>query len=117
MKKLPTCIALTLLAVAVPPPDAAAQVYPERLIVTRNARLVAAAYQRGNRDDNREEQTERTTKTLRLGANGTLALGNIAGDIVVARGGGGDTTVEIVKTRAAATSTTRKSCCSSCRWT
>lgn len=85
-------------AAAVLPHDAAAQVYPERLTVKSKARLIAAAYQRRDRDDQREEQTERTTKTLRLGPNGTLALGNIAGDIVITRGGGSDTTVEIVKT-------------------
>lgn len=98
MKKLLTYIAIALLAVPVWPHDAAAQVYPERLIVKDKARLIADAYQRRSREDNREEQTERTTKTLRLGPNGTLALGNIAGDILVTRGGGADTTVEIVKT-------------------
>lgn len=87
-----------LLAVTAAP--AAAQVYPDRIVATTKARAAAAvtAYQRRNRDDNREEQTERTTKTFRLGANGSLSLGNIAGDIAVTRGGGAETTVEIVKT-------------------
>jgi hypothetical protein len=97
MKRLLTYIALALAAVPAWPHDAAGQVYPERLILKDKVRLIATAYQR-NRNDNREEQVERTTKTLKLGANGTLALGNIAGDILVTRGGGADTTVEIVKT-------------------
>jgi hypothetical protein len=46
----------------------------------------------------RETQTDRQTKTLKLGADGELALGNIAGDIVVTRATGGDATLEIVKT-------------------
>jgi hypothetical protein len=98
MKRLLTYTALALLALPASPQPAAAQVYPERLIVKDRARVIAAAYQRRDRDDNREEQIERTTKTLRLGPNGTLALGNIAGDILVTRGGGSDTVVEIVKT-------------------
>ena len=90
-------------AVVVPllPGAAHAQVYPERLSITVKARTAleaAPAYQRRSRDDNREEQTERTTKVIRLGADGLLALGNIAGDITVTRGSGSDATIEIVKT-------------------
>jgi len=82
------------------PSPARAQVYPERVIVKAKDRVVAAAtaYQRRTRDDSREEQTERTTKTFRLGAQGMLMLGNISGDITVTRGSGSETTVEIVKT-------------------
>ena len=90
-----------------------AQVYPERLAIALKARRAVAAaraYQRRSRDDNREEQTERTTKVIKLGADGMLALGNIAGDITVTRGGGSDATIEIVKTARGRTSTTRKSC-------
>jgi hypothetical protein len=75
-----------------------AQVYPERVVVKARAIAAATAYQRRERDDNREQQVERTTKTFRLGDNGLLTLGNIAGDITVVRGGGSDTSVEIVKT-------------------
>jgi DUF4097 and DUF4098 domain-containing protein YvlB len=96
--RLVTYIALAMLAVPATPGTISAQVYPERVLVQERVRVVTAAYQRGRRDDNREEQVERTTKTLKLGANGVLALGNIAGDIVVTRGGGNDATVEIVKT-------------------
>src|SRR5437763_12176231 len=79
---------------------AEAQVYPERIVIQAKARVVTAAtaYQRRGRDDNREEQIERTTKTFRLGSAGSLSLGNIAGDVTVTRASGPDTTVEIVKT-------------------
>jgi len=86
-------LAAVLVAIAAPC-LANAQVYPERL--TAKMKHVVAAYQRRDRDE-REEQTERTTKTLRLGSNGELSLGNIAGDITVTRGGGSDATVEIIK--------------------
>jgi hypothetical protein len=89
-----------LLALAVlTPRGAAAQVYPERIIAREKVRAVVTAYQqRRDSNNNREEQVERTTRTLKLGADGVLALGNIAGDIVVTRAGGSDATVEIVKT-------------------
>jgi len=79
---------------------ASAQVYPERVAVRVNARAldIARAYQGRERDQNREEQTERTTKVLKLGAQGTLSLGNIAGDITVTRAGGSEITIDIVKT-------------------
>jgi len=97
--KLLACSLAALVTLPLLPATAAAQVYPERIIVKDKVRLVASAYQRRNRDDqNRETQTERTTKTLRLGSDGLLELGNIAGDITVTRGTGSDTTVEIVKT-------------------
>src|SRR3954470_17648680 len=90
-----TAAAAAVLATSVRP--AAAQVYPERITIVAKARAAAASgYQR--RSDEREEQTERQTRTLKLGANGVLALGNIAGDIVITRANGSETTVEIVKT-------------------
>jgi hypothetical protein len=72
-----------------------AQVYPDRVVV-KSKHGGATAYQRRDRDDSREQQTERTTRTFHLGASGLLMLGNIAGDITVSRGGS-DTVVEIVK--------------------
>jgi hypothetical protein len=87
-----------ILAVPVLPAPAGAQVYPERIIARDKVRVVTtAAYQRRSRDNDREEQVERTTKTLKLGANGILSLSNIAGDIAISRGGGSETTIEIVK--------------------
>ena len=102
MKRFLTHALMALLALTCAPGAAGAQVYPERVAIAVKTRTVAGvvhAYQRRTRDDNnREEQTERTTKVIRLGADGALALGNIAGDIVVTRGGGADATIEIVKT-------------------
>jgi DUF4097 and DUF4098 domain-containing protein YvlB len=49
------------------------------------------------REDRRSEQTDRQTRTVRIGANGALDLANISGDITITRGGGNDATIEIVK--------------------
>lgn len=95
--KTPFIASLALLALALAPAHADAQVYPERIVI-KSKHASAAGYQRRDRNDNREQQTERTTKTFRLGAAGTLTLGNIAGDVTVSRGTGADTVVEIVKT-------------------
>ena len=99
MRRLITYSVLAMLAGPAMPGVAGAQVYPERVLLRERVHAVTAAYQRGRRDDDsRQEQVERITRTLKLGANGVLGLGNIAGDIVVTRGSGSDTTVEIVKT-------------------
>jgi DUF4097 and DUF4098 domain-containing protein YvlB len=87
---------LIAIVAALAPWTADAQVYPDRIAVKAHA--VATVYQRRTRDDNREEQTERTTKTFKLGSDGSLDLGNISGDITITRGSGSDATVEIVKT-------------------
>lgn len=95
MKRLITFF-LVLLAV---PAAASAQVYPDRIEVHTKVRaVVTAAYQGRDRDNAREEQTDRQTRTLKLGPNGTLGLANIAGNISVTRGNGPDTSVEIIKT-------------------
>jgi Putative adhesin len=89
-----------LIALTALPRTASAQVYPERVAIAIKARAleVARGYQGRQRDENREEQTERTTKVLKLGPEGILSLGNISGDISVTRGGGPDLTIDIVKT-------------------
>ena len=80
--------------------QADAQVYPERArsvtrtVVKPKDSVRTEVYQRNQQ---REEQTDRTMRTLRIGANGELYLENIAGDIVITRGGDNDATVEIVK--------------------
>lgn len=101
MKRLFAYVVLALLSVPALPGMARAQVYPERMSIAVKARSIVEAarvYQRRTRDDNPEEQTERTTKVVKLGADGTIILGNIAGDITVSRGSGPDATIEIVKT-------------------
>jgi hypothetical protein len=93
-------LTLTLLAAAAAP--ATGQDHREKAlrahVVIHEA--IARAYHESDaaqRQDSRE-QVERTTRTLRVGANGELQLANVAGDIVVTRGGGNDVSVEIVKT-------------------
>ena len=56
-------------------------------------RIKAVSYQRG-----REEQTDRFTKTVKIGSAGEIDVANIAGDIVITRGGGNDAVIEVVKT-------------------
>jgi hypothetical protein len=46
----------------------------------------------------RSEQTERFTRTLKVGSNGEIMIGNISGDISITRGGGSDATLEVIKT-------------------
>jgi hypothetical protein len=100
MNRVYTHTLAALIAWSAVPGAAEAQVYPERLAIALKARAVEAAraYQRRSRDDERDEQVERTTKVIRLAAGGLIALGNIAGDVTVTRGGGPDVTIEIVKT-------------------
>ena len=92
-QRLLTC--LTLAALAAPVSPARAQALPERIKAVIGERMEmarAVRYQQG-----REEQTERQTKTVKIGADGELSLSNISGDITVTRGGGSDATIEIVK--------------------
>jgi hypothetical protein len=71
---------------------------PVRTLVSARAEARTTRYQQG-----REEQTDRQTKTVKIGTEGELSLSNISGDIVVTRGNGGDATIEIVKTARART--------------
>ena len=96
-----TILTLTLFAAIAAPAAAESDRIRER-VVLREALLSAAherdeARQRPDRQDGRE-QVERTTRTLKIGANGELVLSNVAGDIAVSRGGGNEVSVEIVKT-------------------
>jgi DUF4097 and DUF4098 domain-containing protein YvlB len=92
---------LTLAALSAPASPARAQELPERLRAVLNDRvemLRTVRYQQG-----REEQTDRQTKTVHIGADGELSLSNISGDIVVTRANGSEATIEIVKTARART--------------
>jgi hypothetical protein len=51
-----------------------------------------------DRDDQRgPEVTERLSRTLRLGRNGTFELTNVAGDVVITGGGGNDVRLDALK--------------------
>lgn len=80
-------------AVLAIPATASAQVYPERVGMKLRAE---GSYQHDRQD--RSQQVERSTRTIHIGDSGSLALGNISGDITVTRGRGSDATIEIVKT-------------------
>jgi DUF4097 and DUF4098 domain-containing protein YvlB len=97
-RKSTSSIVLVLLTAGAIP--AAAQVHPEHLVASLHVRdSQPQQRERGrDRDRGREEQTERTSRTLKLGAGGELNLSNVAGDITVTRGAGQDATIEIVKT-------------------
>ena len=91
---------LILTALAAPSP-ARAQPLPDRIraaVRDRVETLHTMSYQQG-----REEQVDRQTKTVKIGAGGELTLANIAGDIVVTRANGAEATIEIVKTARART--------------
>jgi hypothetical protein len=88
-------LSLAVAAVAAGTTPAAAQPQPGRVHFVRER---AAAARPVLYAQHREEQTDRQTKTLKVGAQGELALANVAGDIVVTRSGGNEATVEIVKT-------------------
>ena len=55
--------------------------------------------ERRNRENARrgQEYTDKISKTLRLGKNGTFDLQNVSGDIVVTGGGGNDVRIDAVK--------------------
>ena len=72
---------------------------PERIPSAFRAQQRDRDRERANREQQqRSEQVDRTTRTLRIGANGELDLNNISGDIVLTRGSGQEATIEIVKT-------------------
>jgi hypothetical protein len=92
-----TILTVTLLAAMAVPATAQDQRVEARVVIRE---AVARAYREresAQRQDVRE-QVERTTRTLKVGANGELQLANISGDIVITRGGGNDVSVEIIKT-------------------
>jgi hypothetical protein len=93
MSKTVLCLALCAMVSGAAP--AAAQSHRSRVRVdTRDqgGSIRPVLYQQG-----RDEQTDRQTKTFKLGPDGELALGNVSGDIVVTRSSGNEATVEIVK--------------------
>jgi DUF4097 and DUF4098 domain-containing protein YvlB len=98
MRKTHFIVLTAVLGVAT---SAAAQ--PSRERIRASARAVVENFTTVHYQQGREEQTDRQTRTLKLGANGELSLSNIAGDITVTKGNGNDTTIEIVKTARART--------------
>lgn len=83
---------LLALALTVAAPALAQPAPPQPPRGGRDESMWRPPYQQG-----REEQIDRQTRTLKLGAQGELALANLAGDIVVTRSSGSEATIEIVK--------------------
>lgn len=87
----------TLTALLLPAWPAGAQVYPDRIrSVARSVEKVTLVerYQ----GSQRETETERISKTVRIGASGEINVSNLAGDIVISRGSGNEVAIEAVKT-------------------
>ena len=97
IRRVSVFAAFAIAAAAVPAPaqTGAGRDVHRTAIRERVARAVAVRYQ-GR--DSREEQTERFTRTLKIGTGGTIELANIAGDIVITAGGGNEARLEVVKT-------------------
>jgi len=93
MPKTPLIVLAAVLGVAAP---AAAQ--PSREQLRASVRDLVENFGGVRYQQGREEQTDRQTRTLKLGPKGELSLSNIAGDITVTKANGNDTTLEIVKT-------------------
>jgi len=91
-----TILTITLLA-AIAAPATGQDHRVETRVVIRDAIARADRAGEAAQRDSRG-QVERTTRTLKVGANGELQLGNVSGDIVVSRGSSSDVSVEIVKT-------------------
>lgn len=89
---------LAAAVLTVPAAEAGAQSFVDRIQEIAHARAATVHVKRYQRGGGREEQVERFTKTVRIGANGELDVANIAGDIVISRGGGSEATIEVVKT-------------------
>jgi DUF4097 and DUF4098 domain-containing protein YvlB len=97
-----TILTVTLLAAMAAPSAAQDQRLEARVVIREAVAMARREREAAQRQDTRE-QVERTTRTLKVGANGELQLANVSGDIVVTRGGGTDVSVEIVKTARGAT--------------
>jgi hypothetical protein len=98
MQSRSTIALLTAAALIVPAAGAGAQSFVDRIEEIAHVRAAHVRVERYQRGGGREEQVERSTKTVRIGSDGELDVANIAGDIVVTRGGGSDATIEVVKT-------------------
>jgi hypothetical protein len=86
---------LLALVAAVLTPSAPAAAEPQTDAV-RNVTRTVTRYQR-NRNENRFQQTDRQTKTVKIGSGRSIELHNIAGDITIVAGGGDSATIVITK--------------------
>jgi DUF4097 and DUF4098 domain-containing protein YvlB len=89
------CTSAVVVATAVVPvPNAAAQTSTGE----KSARhATASTYQGRNRGPDRNEQTDRLSRRIKLSPNGSVSVSNISGDIVVTAGSGDEVSIEAVK--------------------
>ena len=93
-----TTLTITLLLALAAPAAAQDDRHAVRSVVrTVVAERTARAHVEPQRGD-ANTQTERITRTLKVGSSGDLDVANIAGDITITRGGGNDVNIEIIKT-------------------
>jgi DUF4097 and DUF4098 domain-containing protein YvlB len=91
--RLTSVVVLTALAAAAPP--ARAQDPPHRVVARTVVRSEpVGAYQGRNRGP---EQSDRFSRKVKLGRDGRVSIGNIAGDIAVVGGGGDEVSIDAVK--------------------
>jgi DUF4097 and DUF4098 domain-containing protein YvlB len=96
-------IIVSLFALLAPSP-ARAQEHGERIIaVTRHVTRYQDRRAERRAEQRRESETERTSRTVQIGAEGEIDVSNISGDIVITRGSGTAATIEAVRTAWAAT--------------
>jgi DUF4097 and DUF4098 domain-containing protein YvlB len=90
--RLSSVLTIALLLAAMP---AAAQHRDERIVIHEKIRTSAARAYQGR--DRGPEQTERFTRKVKVGRDGRVSIGNIAGDITVTGGSGDEVSIEAVK--------------------
>jgi DUF4097 and DUF4098 domain-containing protein YvlB len=101
-------VAAALLAPAAAHAQARDRVIASRVVVARQTQAERRAQDRArqadararaeqNRRQSSAEQSERISRTLKIGNNGELEISNLAGDIVITRGGGSNVQIDIVK--------------------
>jgi DUF4097 and DUF4098 domain-containing protein YvlB len=87
-------IALALVGAVSVVAQAAAQDTDPRIVIRDTVRRVVSGYQGRNRGP---EQTESFSRKVKVGRDGRINIGNIAGDIIVTGGSGDEVAIEAVK--------------------
>lgn len=86
-----------LLAALLAAAPAPAQDDDHRVVVREVLRETARATARAYQGRDRQEQTERISRRLRIGRDGRVTIANISGDIAVTGGGGDEVSIEAIK--------------------
>jgi hypothetical protein len=92
-----------ILALAFPAAAQTAAAKAQAEAAGRAERRIVTAEQRERREDQRVEQVETFSRTVKVGAQGELDLQNMSGSVTVTRGGGSELKIDAVKKARAAT--------------